>query len=49
MNQESWTIIAASITLGGLVWQMIRSFRHDMMRRFADVDRKFEEILGELP
>ena len=44
MNQESWTVLAVGITLGGLVWQMLRSLRHDMLRRFGDVDRKFDEI-----
>ena len=44
MNQESWTILAVGIGLGGLVWQMLRSLRHDMMRRFGDVDRRFGDI-----
>ena len=44
MNQESWTVLAVGITLGGLVWQMLRSLRHDMLRRFGDVDRKFGEM-----
>ena len=44
MNAEAWTILAVGTALGGLVWQMLRSLRLDMAKRFADVDRKFEEI-----
>ena len=44
MNPEAWTILAVGVALGGLVWQMLRSLRQDMARRFGDVDRKFAEI-----
>ena len=44
MNPEAWTILAVGTALGGLVWQMLRSLRLDMVRRFEDVDRKFSEI-----
>ena len=51
MNAEAWTILAVGIALGGLiialgglVWQMLRSFRRDMDRRFEQVDRQFAEI-----
>ena len=44
MNAEAWTILAVGIALGGLVWQMLRSLRHDMLQRFADVHRKFDEM-----
>ena len=44
MNAEAWTILAVGTALGGLMWQMLRSLRHDMMRRFGDVDRKFGEV-----
>lgn len=26
------------------MWQMLRSLRHDMVRRFGDVDRRFGDI-----
>ena len=44
MNAEAWTILAVGTTLGGLMWQMLRSLRHDMMRRFGDIDRRFGDI-----
>ena len=44
MNAEAWTIVAVGTALGGLVWQMLRSLRADMMRQFGDVDRRFEVI-----
>ena len=40
MNPEAWTILAVGTALGGLVWQMLRSLRLDMARRFEEVDRK---------
>ena len=55
MTAEIWTILAVGIALGGLMWRMQRSLRHDierrfeqmnaqMERRFAEIDRKFEQI-----
>ena len=44
MNPEAWTILAVGTALGALVWQMLRSLRLDLARRFEDVDRKFSEI-----
>ena len=44
MSPEAWTILGVGVALGGLVWQMLRSLRLDMVRRFEDVDRKFGEI-----
>ena len=44
MNPEAWTILAVGTALGGLVWQMLRSLRLDMVRRFEDVDRKFGDM-----
>ena len=44
MNAEAWTILAAGTTVAGLVWQMLRSLRHDMMRQFGGVDRRFEDV-----
>ena len=44
MNPEAWTILAVGTALGGLVWQMLRSLRLDMVRRFEDVDRKFSDM-----
>ena len=44
VNPEAWTILAVGTALGALVWQMLRSLRLDLARRFEDVDRKFSEI-----
>ena len=44
MNPEAWTILAVGVALGGLVWQMQRSLRQDMARRFGDVDKRFAEM-----
>ena len=44
MNPEAWTILAVGVGLGALVWQMLRSLRQDMARRFEDVAGKFSEI-----
>ena len=44
MNLEAWTILAVGTALGGLVWQMLRSLRQGMVRRFGDIDGKFGEI-----
>ena len=51
MNPEAWAVIAAGAALGGLVmalgvfvWQTLRSFRPDVMRRFGEVDKKFEDV-----
>ena len=47
MNPEAWTILAVGTALGGLVWQMLRSLRLDMARRFEEVDRKFGDMNGK--
>ena len=44
VNPQAWTILAVGTALGALVWQMLRSLRLDLARRFEDVDRKFSEI-----
>ena len=51
MNAEAWTIVAVGVALGGLIvalgglmWQMLRSFRLDVMRQFGEVDKKFNDI-----
>lgn len=51
MNAEAWTIIAVgvalgglNVALGGLMWQMLRSFRLDVARQFGEVDKKFEGV-----
>ena len=44
MNADTWTILAVGVALGGLVWQMLRSLRMDMVRRFEDVDKKFVDM-----
>ena len=42
MNADTWTVLAVGVALGGLVWQMLRSLRMDMVQRFEDVDKKFD-------
>ena len=51
MNAEAWTIVTVGVALGGLIvalggltWQMLRSFRLDVMRQFGEVDKKFEDV-----
>ena len=51
MNAEAWTIIAVgvalgrlNVALGGLMWQMLRSFRQDVARQFGEVHKKFNGI-----
>ena len=44
MNADTWTILAVGVALGGLVWQMLRSLRMDMVRRFEDVDKRFVDM-----
>ena len=51
MNAEAWTIVTVGVALGGLIvalgglmWQMLRSFRLDVMRQFGEVDKKFNDI-----
>ena len=44
MNADTWTILAVGVALGGLVWQMLRSLRMDMVQRFEDVDKKFDDM-----
>ena len=44
MNADTWTVLAVGVALGGLVWQMLRSLRMDMVRRFEDVDKKFVDM-----
>ena len=44
MNAEIWTILSVGIALGGLMWRMNQSLRHDMERRFEQVDRQFAEV-----
>ena len=48
MNPEVWTILAVGVTLGGLVWQMLRSLRQDMGRRFAEVSENFRDVRHRL-
>ena len=48
MNPEAWTILAVGVTLGGLVWQMLRSLRQDMARRFAEVSENFRDVRHRL-
>ena len=48
MNADTWTILAVGVALGGLVWQMLRSLRMDMVRRFEDIDKKFGDVNNKL-
>ena len=41
MNADTWTVLAVGVALGGLVWQMLRSLRMDMVRRFDGMDERF--------
>ena len=44
MNPEAWTILAVGTALGGLVWQLLRSLRLDMARRFEDVTNRLDRL-----
>ncbi len=51
MNAEAWTILAVGIALGGLIialggfmWRVLRSMQHDMVLRFEQIDRQFQDI-----
>ena len=48
MSPDTWTIAAVGVALGGLVWQMLRSLRMDMVRRFEDIDKKFGDVNNKL-
>ena len=48
MNPEAWTILAVGVALGGLVWQMLRSLRQDMVRQFAEVSENFLDVRHRL-
>lgn len=48
MNPDTWTILAVGVALGGLVWQMLRSPRQDMVRRFEDMGRNFRDVRNRL-
>ena len=44
MTPEAWTILAVGTALGGLVWQMLRSLRQDMARRFGEMAASFRGV-----
>ena len=44
MIPEAWTILAVGMALGGLVWQMLRSLRQDMARRFGEMAESFRDV-----
>ena len=48
MSPDTWTIAAVGVALGGLVWQMLRSLRMDMVQRFEDIDKKFGDVNNKL-
>ena len=47
MNPEAWTILAVGTALGGLVWQMLRSLRLDMARRFDAVTNRLDCLAAD--
>ena len=48
MNPEAWTILAVGTALGGLVWQMNRALRQDMVRRFGEISDNFRDVRTRL-
>ena len=46
-NPDTWTILTVGVAICGLVWQMLRSLRQDMMQRFEDIDKKFDGVDGK--
>ena len=46
-NPDTWTILTVGVAISGLVWQMLRSLRQDMMQRFEDIDKKFDGVDGK--
>ena len=48
MSPEALTILAVGVALGGLVWQMLRSLRQDMVRRFGEVSEYFRDVRHRL-
>ena len=47
MNPEAWAILAVGTALGGLVWQMLRSLRLDMARRFEAVTNRLDRLAAD--
>ena len=48
MNPEAWTILAVGTALGGLMWQMLRTLRQDMARRFSEISDNFVDVRNRL-
>ena len=48
VNPEAWTILAVGTALGALVWQMLRSLRQDMARRFSEISDNFVDVRNRL-
>jgi len=48
MSPEAWTILAVGAALGGLVWQMLRSLRQDLARRFGEISENFRDVRNRL-
>ena len=46
-DPDTWTILTVGVAISGLVWQMLRSLRQDMMQRFEDIDKKFDGVDGK--
>ena len=48
MNPEAWTVLAVGTALAGLVWQMLRSLRLDIARKFNEVSEHFQDVRNRL-
>lgn len=48
MTPEAWTVLAVGVALGALVWQMLRSLRQDMARRFGEISENFRDVRNRL-
>ena len=48
MNPEVWTILAVGTALGALVWQMLRSLRLDIARKFSEISEHFQDVRNRL-
>ena len=47
VNSEAWTILAVGTALGGLMWQMLRTLRQDMVRQFSEVRNRLDRLAAD--
>ena len=47
MNSEAWTILVVGTALGGLMWQMLRTLRQDMVRQFSEVRNRLDRLAAD--